>query len=242
MTPIHLFISSVQKELAKERAVLRDWLRNDALMRRFFEPFLFEDVPAADRRADELYLDEVERCDVYVGLFGNDYGSEDDEGISPTECEFDQATALHKTRLVFIKGVDDAARHPKMRTLVRKAEDQLVRGRFATSAELIMGVYAALVQYLEEKQLIRFGPFDASVCHDATLADLSVERIRRFVGIARGREDFHWQKTPTCRRCSSTCTCSGKANRRMRRSCCSAMHPSDSSSRQRSSAHTSTVP
>ena len=45
MTPLRLFISSVQKELAAERAALRDYLRGDALMRRFFEPFLFEDMP-----------------------------------------------------------------------------------------------------------------------------------------------------------------------------------------------------
>ena len=58
---MRIFISSAQKEFAEERAALRDFLRGDALMRRFFEPFLFEEVPAADRRADEVYLDEVER-------------------------------------------------------------------------------------------------------------------------------------------------------------------------------------
>ena len=47
------------------------------MMRRFFEVFRFEDVPATDRRPDELYLDEVERCDLYVGLFGKEYGAED---------------------------------------------------------------------------------------------------------------------------------------------------------------------
>lgn len=93
MNPIRIFISSVQKEFAGERAALRDYLRGDALMRRFFDVFLFEDVPAADRRADELYLDEVRRCNLYVGLFGNDYGFEDVEGVSPTEREFDLASA-----------------------------------------------------------------------------------------------------------------------------------------------------
>ena len=48
MKPIRLFISSVQKEFETERAALRDYLRGDALMRRFFESFLFEEVPAAD--------------------------------------------------------------------------------------------------------------------------------------------------------------------------------------------------
>lgn len=77
MKPLRIFISSVQQEFREERLALRDWLRNDPLMRRFFESFLFEDVPAVDRRADEVYLDEVTACDIYVGLFGNDYGYED---------------------------------------------------------------------------------------------------------------------------------------------------------------------
>ncbi|MGB7511113.1 MAG: hypothetical protein WBP54_07465 [Pelodictyon phaeoclathratiforme] len=56
MKPIRIIISSVQKEFWTERAVLRDYLRGDALILRFFESFLFEDVPAVCRRADELDL------------------------------------------------------------------------------------------------------------------------------------------------------------------------------------------
>ena len=190
MKPIRIFISSAQKEFAEERAALRDYLRGDALLRRFFEAFLFEEVPAADRRSDELYLDEVERCDIYVGLFGNEYGFEDAQGVSPTEREFELATQGHKHRLIFVEGVDDMPKHPKMQALIRRAGAQVIRRRFATSAELITGVYAALVQYLETKQLIRSGPFDAAVCADATLADLSNERIQRFVNIARRARGF----------------------------------------------------
>ena len=84
MTPLRIFISSAQKEFSHEREALRYYLRGDPLMRRFFGVFLFEDIPASDRRPDELYLDEVERCDLYVGLFGNDYGTEGEEGVSST--------------------------------------------------------------------------------------------------------------------------------------------------------------
>ena len=111
MTPIRIFISSVQPEFAGERKQLRDYLRGDPLMRRFFEVFLFEDVPASDRRPDEVYLDEVERCDIYVGLFGTDYGFEDANGISPTEREFDRATELEKHRLIFLRSVEAGERH-----------------------------------------------------------------------------------------------------------------------------------
>ena len=70
MNPLCIFIGSVQGEFAEERAALRDDIRGDPLIRRFFEVFLFEDAPASDRRPDQLYLDEVERGDIYVGLFG----------------------------------------------------------------------------------------------------------------------------------------------------------------------------
>ena len=190
MTPIRIFLSSVQREFAAQRAALRDYVRGDPLMRRFFEVFLFEDAPAADRRPDALYLDEVERSDIYVGLFGSEYGTKDGDGVSPTEREYRHATVLGKHRLIFVTGADDAARHPKMRTMIRGAESGLIRKRFNTSQELVTGVYAALVEYLEVRELIRFGPFDAAPCADAALQDLDFEWMSRFVRGARRIRQF----------------------------------------------------
>ena len=185
-----IFISSAQKEFAEERQALREYVQGDPLLRRFFDAFLFEEVPAADRRADELYLSEVERCDIYVGLFGNQYGIEDAEGMSPTEREFNEASRLGKHRLVFVKGGADGDKHPKMRALIAAAGAQVIRRRFASSAELIPSVYASLVDYLAAKELLRDGPFDAAVCPDAGMDDLSADRIQRFVGIARHARGF----------------------------------------------------
>ena len=190
MTPLRIFVSSVQGEFANERAALRDYIHDDALMRRFFDVFLFEDNPAADRRPDDLYLDEVERADIYVGLFGSDYGNEDDEGKSPTEREFDHATAAGSHRLIFVKGGGDDARHPKMRALIGRAQAGLIRKRFNTAAELVAGLYAALVEYLEVRDLIRWGPFDAAPCTRATVDDLDFERIARFTRTARRARQF----------------------------------------------------
>ena len=47
------------------------------------------------------------------------------------------------------------------------------------------GLYAALVHYLEARQLLRFGPFDAAHCAGATLDDLDVGGMYRFIRIAR---------------------------------------------------------
>ena len=189
MNPLRIFISSVQGEFAEERGALRDYVHSDPLIRRFFEVFLFEDAPASDRRPDQLYLDEVDRCDVYAGLFGLDYGNEDEEGVSPTEREFDRATAVGAHRLIFVKGSDDA-RHPKMQALTRKAQAGLIRKRFHTTAELVAGLYAALVEYLEGRELIRWGPFDAAPCARATPDDLDAERMAQFIRTARRARQF----------------------------------------------------
>ena len=189
MDPLRIFISSVQSEFAEERAALRDYIHGDPLIRRFFDVFLFEDAPASDRRPDQLYLDEVERCDIYAGLFGAEYGSEDDKGVSPTEREFDHATAVGVHRLIFVKTTGDA-RHPKMQALVRKAQAGLIRKRFHTTAELVAGLYAALVEYLEGRELIRWGPFDAAPCARATPDDLDVERMAQFIRTARRVRQF----------------------------------------------------
>jgi predicted HTH transcriptional regulator len=185
-----IFISSAQKELAEERRAVKAFVEGDALLRRYFTVFLLEDLPAADRLADEVYLDEVDRCAIYIGLFGNDYGYEDKDGASPTEREFDRATLRAKPRLIFVKGADDKARHPKMRTLVRKAGDQLIRRRFGSIPDLTAALYASLVEYLEREGSLRTRPFDASVCPESTLADLSEEKLRWFLARARRERQF----------------------------------------------------
>lgn len=190
MNRLRIFISSVQREFAEERAALRDYIRGDMLMRRLFDVFLFEDVPASDRRPDELYLDEVKRSDIYVGLFGRDYGTADDDGISPTEREFDCATTIGAHRSVFVKAIPKTARHPKIQALIGKAEAGLIRKRFNTREQLVAGLYGALVEYLSAKEVIRSSPFDAAPCAKATRDDLDFEKITRFTRTARRARQF----------------------------------------------------
>ena len=161
-----LFISSVQKELQAEWKAVKAFIEGDPLLRRYFKVFLFEDLPASDRRSDDVYLDEVDRCAVYVGLFGNEYGHEGAQGVSPTEREFDRATLQGKSRLIFVKGTDDKARHPKIGALIRKAGDQLIRRRFAGIPDLTAALYASLVDHLERTGVLRTRPFDASAPED----------------------------------------------------------------------------
>ena len=138
---------------------------------------------AEERQALKAYL-------LGDALLGNEYGAQDAGGLSPTHREFNEATKLGKHRVVFVKGDTDADKHLKMRALIASAGAQLIRRRFIAPAELIPALYASLVDYLAVKELLRVGPFDAAVCPDARMDDLSADRIRRFVGIARRARGF----------------------------------------------------
>lgn len=185
-----IFISSVQRELRDERAALRDYIRTDPLLHRHLDAFLVEDLPATDRRADDLYLAEVDRAEVYVAIFGNDYGAEDAAGLSPTEREFNRATDRGITRLVFVKGSDDQARHPMMRALVVKASGQLVRRRFTDIPSLKAELYASLVEFLESRGVIQNRPFEERPCPSATSSDIDADAAAGFVRQARAERQF----------------------------------------------------
>ena len=127
---LKIFISSVQKEFEHVRRDLKTFLMGEAILQHFIsEVFLFEELPASDRRADEVYLEAVKRCDIYLGLLGYEYGSADSEGISPTEREYDYATRHHKTRLVYVWGSDESRRDQAMKKLIHKASGELIRRR-----------------------------------------------------------------------------------------------------------------
>ena len=194
-----IFVSSVQKELADERRAVKNFILNDPLLSRFIrDVFLFEDIPAQDRKSDDIYLGEVKERDIYVGIFGNKYGWKNADGKSPTELEFDHATKTHHERLVFVKGHDDSAREPEMAALVRKAESQLTRRRFIDIPGLNREVYASLVDFLERNGALRTTPFDDTICSGATLSDINSEQITRFLEMAeaKGRLSLKGSRAP----------------------------------------------
>lgn len=181
-----VFVCSAQKELAEERAAVRDLIRGDRLFARYFDVFLFEDLPARDRRPDGLYLDCVDDCTILVAIFGSEYGRENVDGLSAVEREFNRATETGKCRLLFVKEAGDWEQHPKMGTLIARARDQLVYRRFADIPGLVAQVRDSLMEYLEERGAIQLEPFDAA-SSAAQLGDLSPEKVAWF--LAEGRRE-----------------------------------------------------
>jgi predicted HTH transcriptional regulator len=173
---------------------LCDYLTTDALFGKFFDVFVFEQLPAMNSDAKKVYLDKVKQCDIYLGLFGKNYGYEDNDGISPTEREFDCATENHKIKLIFLTNHTSEEREPKENQLIKKAEQFVIRKKFSNDLELKTAVYNSLVRFLEENEYIRTTPFDATFNRKATIEDLDEEKIRSFVYTAHRKRAFPFTK------------------------------------------------
>ena len=189
MGDIKVFISSVQREFERERRQLCDYIRTDALLGQFFVPFIFEDLPASEISAQKAYLTQAAECHIYLGIFGTQYGYEDAEGVSPTEREYDTATAHFAHRLTYTLRTE-TPRHPKEQAFISKVEQDVVRRGFSTYEELRTAVYNSLIDYLVKKEVIRRVPFDAAAHPTATYDDIDPERVRTFVEKAKEKRKF----------------------------------------------------
>ena len=184
-----IFISSVQREFSKERKALASYIRKDAILGKFFEVFLFEEVPAQERKADGVYLAEVDDCDIYLGIFGHTYGNVDSRGVSATEREYRRAAAKLKYRICF---VDKSAGEtdPRQTAFISRVNDDVVRKGFVGYDDLRTAVYAALAKHLEDKGLINVLPFDAAKTAGVELKHLNFSKMRAFVRDAREKRGF----------------------------------------------------
>ena len=178
-----IFISSVQREFVKERRALAKYIRNDAILGKFFDVFLFEEVPAQERSATAVYLSEVADSDIYLGIFGESYGNMNSKGVSATEQEYNCAAKKQKERICFVKrGITPETKQAKF---ISRVNSDVVRNGFSNFDELRTVVYTALVGYLESKNFISILPFDCSRSANIQMNDLAVAKMRQFVKDAR---------------------------------------------------------
>ncbi len=140
-----IFVSSPRNEFAHVRRELCYFILTDPYLKQYFDVFLFENLPANERNPRDVYLDKVEECTIYLGLFGKTYGTPDQNGISATEYEFNHATHLNRDRIVFIKQISGrACRARKMAALIRRAR-VVTYDTFASLHELKLKVMQSLL-------------------------------------------------------------------------------------------------
>ena len=72
---IKVFVSSTQVELANERTAITELVHADPFLSKHVEAILFENMPANTKPAEAAYLEDLDACDIYLGILGFEYGT-----------------------------------------------------------------------------------------------------------------------------------------------------------------------
>ena len=161
----------------------------------YFVPFIFEEVPANTHHPGKLYLEEVKGSAVYIGLLGVHYGFEDDDGVSPTEREYDKAKMENIQRWIYIKDVEEGKRHPKEIAFIHKVEQDVSRKKFSDTVSMAKAVYHSAVVFLKQTGKIISTDFDNSLNERVTIKDIDKDIVKDFVIAARAKRNFPVKET-----------------------------------------------
>ena len=186
-----IFISSVQKEFERERAAIKRMIETDPIIKPHFKTFVFEiDAPAADKTTRQVYLEEIEKSDVYLLLVGDKYGCCEEGSVSPTEQEYDKAVESGKTKLVMVRGTDNSKREEREAKFLNKVSDGRVRVRYQNSesgdalGDLLDEVRNSIRDLMIDEGILSEIPYEDQSPSDVSWDEIDDARVRWFVRTA----------------------------------------------------------
>ena len=148
---LHVFVSSVQKELEDERLIVQNLLNTDTFLSAHCVPVLYEFEPASPDKALEGCLKVLDTCHIYLLIVAVQYGSLVGD-LSITHAEYRRAKKKKLPILAFIKGDRSLKREPGTDALLKELDtDGPKYKRFGNVIELQKEVRSALVKHLKDR-------------------------------------------------------------------------------------------
>ncbi len=160
---VTIYLSSTYEDLKDHRRVVYEALRKAG-----HQVIAMEDYVATDQRPVEKCLKDVEKADIYIGLFAFRYGyrppreHHNPQGLSITELEYRCADANKKPCLTFVvqdttpwsRVLDDAHtgddRGERIKALRQHLLTEKLASQFSSPYELSTLVLAAVTKHLDE--------------------------------------------------------------------------------------------
>ena len=176
---LKVFISSNQSEFSKERKFLHDELKKDTYFSRNIELFVFEIDGARSESANEVFLNEVEESDIYIGLIGQNYGNIYDGDVSATEYEYNTFIADKHDAYFFVKNCDTWDEGSTK--FLKKIEKVTKYDTFTTKEELLDAVKNCLQDAID-KRLTRVA-YDKQMLYNSSIEDVDEDAVELYIDV-----------------------------------------------------------
>ena len=199
MNKYRIFVSGVQKELKEERLAVKELVTQNALLEKYFNVFLFEDLPAKSKSAEKVYLKKVSESDILLLLLGKEYGPTGSDGLSAIEREFRKAVEQHLKILVLLRIENDSARDRRVSNLIReirRPSSGYVYKEFNDTSDLKECVFNSLVELLDDEGILAKFPFDSTICEEATYRNINEKLVEDFLTHRAIKRKVEIPKTP----------------------------------------------
>lgn len=160
-----IFVSStMDSEMGPARQAVREWVRSHGA-----SPIMWEELTPRDERAEDAYLEGVQRSTLYLLLAGKRYGIADRSGYSPTHKEGNRAKELGLTRLVFASALAPEDRDGKLNDWLASLKNELSLARYYSVENLLLQLESRLreIASAQESPWVKLGRliFPGSVRH-----------------------------------------------------------------------------
>ncbi|MDR0912955.1 MAG: DUF4062 domain-containing protein [Methanobrevibacter sp.] len=174
-----IFVSGNQREFKVERIAIKELIKEDPFYNNIFDVFIFEDTSATGESPENVYLNEVRKSDVFIGLFGDNYGEIKRDGMSATEIEYREFTKGPNSINTFIlvkktENIDD-----KSREFINSLDNTY--SRFENLNELKRELRDSLFKFATQKNIISSKGFDDRVEMLSSYDDVDEEKVKEFL-------------------------------------------------------------
>lgn len=141
--------------------------------------YVFEEDKASSLPSDEVFINEIEQSDIYIGLIGQHYGNIYKDGISATEYEYNVYTSKKHDDYFFIYKCD--TRDEKSQAFLDRIRPLNKYKNFTTKEELLNEVKKVIKEFINNK--LESTDFDSEILMESTIDDVDNEALELFKNV-----------------------------------------------------------
>lgn len=138
--------------------------------------YLYEEDSSKSTSADDVFINEVEHSDVYIGLIGSEYGDSYRNGVSATEYEYNAYSSNKTDSYFFVKNVYE--RDVSSSNFLARISQNHNYKFFNNPQELVDEVKIALKDYVINK--LSPQSFDEIIVKNSSCEDVDSRALELF--------------------------------------------------------------
>ena len=173
---IDVFLSSNMTEFSEERIYIYENIKNDDTLKDYFNIYLFEEDIAKSTPSSKVFIEQVEKSDIYIGLIGENYGNVYRDGVSATEYEYNLFNKTKSDAFFYIKNTNEMDENSQK--FFNRIKKHHKYKKFSSKEDLFKEIKKSLKDYIIFKS--KNNIFESTLIPESTFEDVDETAVKLF--------------------------------------------------------------